>query len=393
MLIHMPQLSANVTSAVLREWFKKEGDAVALNDALGGIETDKALMDFDATQAGKLEKILVKAGADVEVGTPIAVLSAEGESVSEVASFLAALAADDAVPAAPRVAAPPPAATIPSPARVLASPLARRLAKESGIDLALLQGSGPAGRIVKRDLEKAPARPAVAQSHTDSAYIEVPHTSMRRTIARRLGESKATIPEFYLKTECHVQRLVELRAEVNRVAPVKVSLNDFIVKAVALALKEVPAMNVSWDDAAMRQYTQSDISVAVSTDTGLITPIVRGAQAKSVTAIGAEIADLAARGRSGRLAAHEYQGGSFAISNLGMFGVDEFTAIINQPQAAILAVGAVKERPLVINGGLAVAPVMNMVLTVDHRVIDGALAATFAAALKRLIENPLSLLL
>jgi pyruvate dehydrogenase E2 component (dihydrolipoamide acetyltransferase) len=216
---------------------------------------------------------------------------------------------------------------------------------------------------------------------------------MRRTIARRLSAGKAEVPEFYLKTECRMPRLIALRADVNQVAPQKVSLNDFIVKAVALALKEVPAMNVSWHEEAMRQYTQSDIAVAVSTGTGLITPIVRAADAKSVSAIAAEVADLAARGRAGRLAADEYQGGSFAISNLGMYGVDEFTAIINPPHAAILAVGAVQDRPVVENGGLAVAPVMNMVLTVDHRAVDGALAATFAAALKRLIENPLSLLL
>jgi pyruvate dehydrogenase E2 component (dihydrolipoamide acetyltransferase) len=399
-LIHMPQLSANVRSAVLKEWFKQEGDAIALNDPLGGIETDKALIDFDATQAGTLAKILVAAGADVEVGTPIAVLTAAGESAADVAAFLATLGAGPACKAAPaQAAAPTPAlaaVSVPEPRdskRTLASPLARRLAEESGIDLAHVQGSGPAGRIVRRDLEKAPALCPPAGIGNESAYVDIPHSNMRRTIARRMSESKATVPDFYMKIECRMQRLIALRTEINLVAPKKVSLNDFVIKAVALALKEVPQMNVSWGEAAMRQYTHSDISLAVTTDSGLITPIVRAAETKSVSRISAEVADLAERARSGRLAPHEYQGGSFSISNLGMFGVQEFSAIINPPQAAILAVSAVESRPVVENGGLVVAPVVTMVISVDHRAIDGALAATWAAALKRLIENPVFLLL
>ena len=256
-LIHMPQLSANVTSAVLKEWFKKEGDVVAVDDPLGGIETDKALMDFDATAAGKLEKILVPAGADVAVGSPIAVLSTEGESAIEVAAFLASLGVGKpaVAAAAPIVIEMPKAVTsAPAPARILASPLARRLAKAADIELAGIKGSGPSGRIVKRDIESLPARQMAQAPGIQAAYTEIAHSSMRRTIARRLSESKATVPEFYLKTECRMQRLIDLRTDVNRIAPAKVSLNDFIVRAVALALTEVPAMNVGWTDNAMRHF-------------------------------------------------------------------------------------------------------------------------------------------
>jgi pyruvate dehydrogenase E2 component (dihydrolipoamide acetyltransferase) len=399
-LIHMPQVSANVRSAVLKEWFKQEGDAVAVNDPLGGVETDKALIDFDAEQAGTLAKILVAAGTDIEVGTPIAVLSAAGESAADVEAFIATIKAKPSV----SVAASTPAATAPvavtasvsnADARIKASPLARRLAKNAGIDLASLAGSGPNGRIVKRDVEQAPActtNAAMGNAGT-APFVDIPHSSMRRTIARRLTESKSTVPHFYVKLDCRMQALVALRADINGVAPKKVSINDFIIKAVALALQQVPAMNVSWDEAALRQYAQSDISVAVSTDSGLITPIVTSAQSRSISDISMQVADLAARARSGRLAPHEYQGGSFTISNLGMHDVQEFTAIINPPQAAILAVGAVQARPVVVDGGLVAAPMMTMVLSVDHRAVDGALAATFAARLKHLIENPLSLLL
>ncbi len=409
-LIHMPQVSANIRSAVLKEWFKQEGDAVAVNDPLGGVETDKALIDFDAGQAGTLAKHLVAAGTDVEVGAPIAVLSTAGESAAEVAAFIAAICARpvaagaSAAPAAVApatkavaraMAAPTGAASaMPADSRIKASPLARRLASRAGIDLALLCGSGPNGRIVKRDIEHAPARADLPGAGSAAApYADIAHSGMRRTIARRLTESKSTVPHFYVKLECRMQALVGLRTEINRIAPKKVSINDFIIKAVAVALQQVPSMNVSWDEQALRQYVQSDISVAVSTDSGLITPIVSSAQSRSISDISMQVADLAARARSGRLAPHEYQGGSFTISNLGMHDVLEFSAIINPPQAAILAVGAVQIRPVVIEGGLVAAPMITMVLSVDHRAVDGALAATFAARLQHLIENPLSLLL
>ncbi|WP_342115316.1 dihydrolipoamide acetyltransferase family protein [Pseudoduganella sp. OTU4001] len=396
-LIHMPQVSANLTSAVLKEWFKQEGDAVAANDPLGGVETDKVLIDFEAEHAGTLAKILVAPGTDVAVGAPIAVISKDGESAADVAAFLASVATPTVSAAAAATATAPAPGRSPGEAgpqsgqRIIASPLARRLARDAGIDLSGVKGSGPRGRIVKRDLEGLQAAsPAPA---ADAHYTDTPHSAMRRTIARRLAESKSTVPHFYVKLECQVQKLIALRAEINQAAPRKVSLNDFIIKAVATALKEVPDMNVSWDDNHLRRYHRADISVAVSTDGGLITPIVRAAEEKSISRISADIADLAARARSGGLSPHEYQGGSFTVSNLGMYDVAEFSAIINPPQAAILAVGAAQERPVVVDGALTAAPVMNMVLSVDHRAVDGALAATFAATLKRLIENPLTLLI
>lgn len=288
--------------------------------------------------------------------------------------------------------------------RIFASPLARRLAAQRGLDLAALRGSGPNGRIVKRDIEQAAtaaaaasapavARPAAPQAKASDAFTEIPHSNMRRTIARRLSESKATIPHFYLTADCRMEPLLALRAQINANAPRKISVNDFIVRAVAVALREVPAANVGWTDTAMRQYPQADIAVAVATDAGLITPIVRAADTKPLSVISAEIADLATRARASQLRPEEYQGGSFSVSNLGMFGVSEFSAIINPPQAAILAVGATQAVPVVEGGALKAGQVMRCTLSVDHRAIDGALAAQWLAAFKRLLENPLSMLI
>jgi pyruvate dehydrogenase E2 component (dihydrolipoamide acetyltransferase) len=280
--------------------------------------------------------------------------------------------------------------------------LARRLAKQRGIDLNTLIGTGPNGRIVKRDIEAVSAvvvsSPVMAQPSTVSPstlgdYNEVPHSGMRRTIARRLTESKSTIPHFYLSVDCRMDRLMSLRSDINTAMPRKISVNDFIVRAVAVALSEVPQANVSWTENAMRQYTQADIAVAVSTDFGLITPIVRAADRKSLSMISQEIADLAARARASQLRPDEYQGGSFSVSNLGMFGVSEFSAIINPPQAAILAVGVTQQVPVVEDGAVKIASVMRCTLSVDHRAIDGALAAHWLAAFKRLLENPLSMLI
>ncbi|MCY1422847.1 Dihydrolipoyllysine-residue acetyltransferase component of pyruvate dehydrogenase complex [compost metagenome] len=270
------------------------------------------------------------------------------------------------------------------------------------MELATLQGSGPHGRIVKRDVEgarPAPAAPAAvvelvvpAASSAALDYEAIPHSNMRRTIARRLTESKASVPHFYLKVECRMDRLNDLRAQVNASASRRISVNDFIVKAVAAALQELPAMNVSWTDTALRRYKQADIAVAVATDNGLITPVVRDAGSKSLSRIGSEVAELAERARNGRLAPTEYQGGSFTISNLGMYGIEEFSAIINPPHAAILAVGATSLRPVVEDGALVVAPAMTVTLSADHRAIDGALAAQWLAVFKRIIENPLAIL-
>ncbi|SDO44794.1 pyruvate dehydrogenase complex dihydrolipoamide acetyltransferase [Pseudomonas jinjuensis] len=402
-LIRMPEIAANGTSAVLNEWLKQEGDAIAVGDVLATIETDKALVDFTADEAGVLGKILSPAGEDVAVGAPIAVLSAPGENGVDIQALLGAAPEPQAAAQVPAIT---PAtgitAVAPDVERIKASPLARRLAREQGVDLATLQGSGPHGRIVKRDVEgarPAPTTPAAVVEPVVPAtniaavdYDEIPHSNMRRTIARRLTESKASVPHFYLKVECRMDRLNDLRAQVNASAPRKISVNDFIVKAVAAALLELPAMNVSWTDTALRRYRHADIAVAVATDNGLITPVVRDAGSKSLSRIGSEVAELAERARSGRLAPAEYQGGSFTISNLGMYGIEEFSAIINPPHAAILAVGATSLRPLVEDGALVVAPAMTVTLSADHRAIDGALAAQWLAVFKRIIENPLAIL-
>ncbi|UVE16140.1 2-oxo acid dehydrogenase subunit E2 [Pseudomonas sp. LS44] len=401
-LIRMPEIAANGTSAVLNEWLKREGDAIAVGDILVTIETDKALVDFEADEAGVLGKILSPVGEDVAVGAPIAVLHAPGENGVDIAALLATALVPTAQAAAPAASTAQATPVVADGERIKASPLARRLAKEQGVELATLQGSGPHGRIVKRDVESArpaPAAPAptpapVAPAASSGAgdYEEVAHSNMRRTIARRLTESKASVPHFYLKADCRMDRLNDLRAQINASAPRKCSINDFIIKAVAAALEEVPAMNVSWTDSALRRYQRADIAVAVATDNGLITPVVRDVGSKSLSRIGSEVAELAGRARSGRLAPADYQGGSFTISNLGMYGVEEFSAIINPPHAAILAVGATSLRPVVEDGALVVAPLMTVTLSVDHRAVDGALAAQWLAAFKRIIENPLAIL-
>ena len=413
-LLRMPEVAANATHATLAAWSKKEGEPIAAGDCLAEVETDKAIVEISADSAGVMGQWLVPAGQEVEVGAPIAVLLAAGEAAADVQALLQAAGA---VATAPAAAAAPAVPGTPAPAattaqasgeRLRASPLARRLAAQRGVDLSRLQGSGPGGRIVKIDVERAQAAapapapasapvaaaPAAAPAGSGaSAFTEVPHSSMRRTIARRLAESKSTIPHFYLTVECRMERLLALRTEINASASRKISVNDFIVRAVAVALREVPQANVGWTDTAMRQYAQADVAVAVSTDTGLITPIVRAADRKTLSQISAEIADLAARARAGQLRPEEYQGGSFSVSNLGMHGVGAFSAIINPPQAAILAVGASQQKPVVENGELKVGTVMACTLSVDHRAIDGALAAQWLAAFQRAIEAPLSMLI
>lgn len=413
-LLRMPEVAANATHATLAAWSKKEGEPIAAGDCLAEVETDKAIVEISADSAGVMGQWLVPAGQEVEVGAPIAVLLAAGEAAADVQALLQAAGAVATAPAAAAASAvpgtPAPAATTAqaSGERLRASPLARRLAAQRGVDLSRLQGSGPGGRIVKIDVERAQAAapapapasvpvaaaPAAAPAGSGAnAFTEVPHSSMRRTIARRLAESKSTIPHFYLTVECRMERLLALRTEINASASRKISVNDFIVRAVAVALREVPQANVGWTDTAMRQYAQADVAVAVSTDTGLITPIVRAADRKTLSQISAEIADLAARARAGQLRPEEYQGGSFSVSNLGMHGVGAFSAIINPPQAAILAVGASQQKPVVENGELKVGTVMACTLSVDHRAIDGALAAQWLAAFQRAIEAPLSMLI
>jgi pyruvate dehydrogenase E2 component (dihydrolipoamide acetyltransferase) len=401
-LLHMPEVSANATHAAIQNWTLKEGDTISAGDCIAEIETEKALVELAAEEDAVLGKILVEPGREVEVGAPIGVLFARGETDVDIAALLAkagALAAanepvvDDAPVLQSRAEVAP--AIDAHSGRIFASPLARRLAAAKGLDLASLKGSGPNGRIVKRDVEAVAVAAAVAAPTPVSTvdFDEIPHSSMRKTIARRLVESKATVPHFYLDVECRMEPLLALREQVNRTAARKISINDFIVKAAAVALQQVPAMNVTWTETALRRYHQADVCVAVSTESGLITPVVRNADSKALSQISAQVAELAGRARDGRLRPEEYQGGSFTISNLGMFGVEQFSAIINPPHAAILAVGATQQKPVVENGELKVGAVLRCTLSVDHRAVDGALAAQWLAVFKGLMENPLGMLI
>jgi pyruvate dehydrogenase E2 component (dihydrolipoamide acetyltransferase) len=421
--ILMPALSPTMTEGNLAKWLKNEGEAVKPGDVIAEIETDKATMEVEAVDEGKLGKILVPAGSQgVKVNQPIALLLEEGEDASALAKAAAAAPKPPAPAPAPAPAAAPapvaqPPATAPTPApaatagatgeRVFASPLARRMAQQAGLDLARLNGSGPHGRIVKADIDAALARgapaaakptPAVAPAAAPPAFglpafTEQPHSMMRKVIARRLVESKREAPHFYLTLDCNIDRLLQLRQEINvKREKDKISVNDFVIKASALALKLVPAANASWTESAVRLYQAADVSVAVATPGGLITPIIRSADSKSLSAISAEMKDLAARAREGKLKPEEYQGGTFSVSNLGMFGIREFAAVINPPQGAILAVGAGEQRPIVKDNALAIATMMSCTLSVDHRVVDGAIGAEFLAAFKKLIEDPLAML-
>ena len=402
--ILMPALSPTMTEGTLARWLKGEGDAVEPGDIMAEVETDKATMEIEAVDEGVLGRILVPEGTEgVEINTPIAVLMGEGESTADIAE--APSAGPVVAPAAPAVA---PAGNGAQPApkagdRIFASPLARRMAAQAGLDLAALSGSGPRGRIVKRDIEaalaKAPAAPeAPAQAPPaavpEGGVVAVPNTGMRKTIARRLVESKQTIPHFYLTVDCSIDALLKTREELNaRSEAQRLSVNDFIVKAVALALRKVPEANASWTDAATLRYERIDVAVAVAVEGGLVTPVVRDADNKGLAQISSEMADFAARARDGKLKPEEYRGGGFSVSNLGMFGIREFAAVINPPQAGILAIGAGEKRPVVEDGALAIATVMSCTLSGDHRVIDGAVGARFLAAFKGLVEDPLTMLL
>ena len=401
-LIKLPSVAADTSGGTLHQWLKQEGDTVAVGDALAEIETEKAIVEINAEHAGVLGRIVVQAGAaSVPVNTVIGVLLAQGEDASGIDRVLAeagAAATPSAAPAPTAAPAPAPAAETPAPAaRLFASPLARRLAAQWRIDLQSVAGTGPRGRIVRRDVEAARERaPAAAPSPLAArpAARRVPHTGMRRAIARRLTESKQNVPHFYLTVDCRMDALLALRAQANQGGAVKLSVNDFIVRAAALALREVPEVNASWHEDAVEYHAGADISVAVATDGGLVTPIVRDADVKPLSAIAGEIVELAARAKVNRLKPEEFTGGSLTVSNLGMYGIGQFAAIINPPQAAILAVGAAERRPVVDeNGALAVASVMTVTLSADHRVVDGAVGARWLAALRKLLENPVRILL
>ncbi|MCH8201876.1 MAG: pyruvate dehydrogenase complex dihydrolipoamide acetyltransferase [Proteobacteria bacterium] len=422
--LRMPALSPTMEEGTLAKWLVSEGDEVRAGDLLAEIETDKATMEVEAADEGIIGRILVPDGTEgVPVGTVIAILLEEGEEASDAETAAAAAAAAakpgpeppavkpvpeapvaPTIPAAadPEPAAPPPvpAAAPPSGGRIKASPLARRMAKDSNIPLETIQGSGPHGRIVKRDMEAAAAggaavaRPTPAPVPTDTPYVEERLSTMRKIIARRLEEAKATVPHFYLTLDVEIDKLLKLRKELNEeLGKSKVSLNDFIIRAVALALGKVPDANVQFAGDMMRRFERADVSVAVATDGGLITPIIRDAGNKSVVQISIEMKDLAERARSGKLLPEEYQGGTISISNLGMYGIREFSAVINPPQAAILAIGKGEERPIVRHGAVQIATLMTVTISADHRAIDGVIGARFLNAFKDYLEAPLTMLI
>jgi pyruvate dehydrogenase E2 component (dihydrolipoamide acetyltransferase) len=449
--IFMPALSPTMEKGNLAKWLKKEGDPVKTGDVIAEIETDKATMEYEAVDDGTLAKIVVPEGTqDVAVNQLIAVMAQEGEDVKAAASAAgkgapppAAPAQQAAVPApqaktpmppppalaaaaAPKAVSAPaaPAANGHAAGRVFSSPLARRLAKEAGIDLGRIRGSGPHGRVIARDVAsakaggglKAPAAapgagtaPMIAPSmsdqqiralYEDGSYEIVPHDGMRRTIAQRLTASVQTIPHFYLTVDCDIGKLLNAREEINALAPkgkdgkpaYKLSVNDFVIKALALALQRVPDANVSWTEGGMLKHKHSDIGVAVAMPNGLITPIIRTAETKSLATISNEMRDFAVRARERKLKPHEYQGGTSAVSNLGMYGIKDFTAVINPPHATILAVGAGEERAVVRNGKIEAAHIMSVTMSCDHRAVDGALGAVLISAFKALIENPVMML-
>ncbi len=415
--ILMPALSPTMTEGNLARWLKNEGDSVSPGDIIAEIETDKATMEIESVDEGVLGKILIPEGTEeIAVNTPIAVLLEEGEDDSILATFEAATPAPKPA-AAPAPAPTPTPAASPAPApqpvaapaassgeRVLASPLARRMAEQQGVDLAAVSGTGPNGRIIKADIENfaggapvgAPAGAPAITPAGESPYDLIPVNNIRKVVARRLTESKQQVPHFYLTVDCEIDALLAVRADLNSRAKdgeFKLSINDMVIKAAAVALMQVPAANASWSDDGIKMYKQADISVAVAIDDGLITPIVRNANGKGLRSISEDMRELAAKARAGTLAPEEFQGGTFSISNLGMYGVKDFQAVINPPQGCILAVGAGEERPIVKDGALAIATVVSCTLSVDHRVVDGTVGAEFLAAFKALIEDPLGMLL
>ena len=433
--ILMPALSPTMEEGTLAKWLVKEGDTVSSGDIIAEIETDKATMEFEAVDEGTIGKIIVPEGSDgVKVNALIAVLLEDGEEASDavLSSALAddagdkaaatAVSAEPATPTAEPSTAPAPAAPAASDGtRIFASPLARRIAADKGLDLSALKGSGPHGRIVKADVlaaGDAPAKPApaagptvsgatpapapsisadaIAKIYADREFTEIPLDGMRKTIAARLTEAKQTIPHFYLRRDIKIDNLLSFRGQLNKqleARGVKLSVNDFIIKACALALQTVPAANAVWAGDRVLQLTPSDVAVAVAIEGGLFTPVLKDAEQKSLSSLSAEMKDLATRARSKKLAPHEYQGGSFAISNLGMFGIDNFDAVINPPHGAILAVGAGVKKPVIDEEGqVSVATVMSVTLSVDHRVIDGALGAELLKAIIDNLENPMGML-
>lgn len=418
--ITMPALSPTMTEGTLAKWLKSEGDAVESGDVIAEIETDKATMEVEAVDEGTIGKIIIAEGTEnVPVNDVIAVLLEEGETANDIGDVSNAQKTKPAVdnkseetPSKPSEKPAPkkaPQGSSSSGDRIFASPLAKRLAAEKGIDLANVKGSGPRGRIIKADIENAPKAGASSAPQTQAAsyddpdvkvnvfgmaYKEIPNNNIKKVTAKRLTESKQNVPHFYLTIDCVLDSLLAARKELNDKAngEFKLSVNDFIIKAAAMALKAYPAANVAWTDDAVHQYLKADVSVAVSTPNGLITPIVKSAEDKGLRAISDEVKDLAGRAREGKLKPEEFQGGSFTVSNLGMFGVKQFGAILNPPQGCILAIGAGEQRAVVINGQVEIKTVMSCTLSVDHRSVDGAVGAEYLQIFKQYIENPVSML-
>jgi pyruvate dehydrogenase E2 component (dihydrolipoamide acetyltransferase) len=418
----MPALSPTMTEGNLAKWHKAEGDSVESGEVIAEIETDKATMEVEAVDEGVLGKILIPAGTEnVKVNELIAILLEDGENDNDMEAILKeggnAPAAEPKQEEAPKAEDKPQPQQAASSAptqdkgnRVFASPLARRIASDKNIDLSQVKGSGPRGRVVKADVENFTGSSVSVQSPSAAApqptgdqkinefgmlYTEIPNNNIKKITASRLQESKQEVPHFYLTIECQIDELMRARKMINEAASgeYKLSVNDFIVKACANALQAYPAANVSWTDDAVRQYVYSDISVAVSTPNGLITPIVKQAETKGLKEISAEVKDLAGRAREGKLKPEEFQGGTFSVSNLGMFGISEFGAIINPPQACILAVGAGEQKPYAANGEVKIGTFMKCTLSVDHRAVDGAVGAEYLKVLKQYIENPAAMLL
>ena len=427
--ILMPALSPTMEEGTLAKWMVKEGDTVASGDVIAEIETDKATMEVEAVDEGLVGKILVAEGTEgVLINTPIAIILEEGEDASAitqaapVATPVTAVAAPEVVKVAAAAAAPAPvmqtaAGQTATGDRIMASPLAKRMAGLMNVNLTGLAGSGPGGRIVKRDIEAAAGKPSAKvialpgagvparapsapdfSAYDPERYEQIPVDGMRKTVARRLTESKSTVPHFYITIDCQIDNLLAARKDLNAKSPVgdvayKISVNDFIILASAMALMKVPKANASWAGDSILLHSHADISVAVAVDGGLITPVIRDAETKGLAEIANEMKDLAARARDRKLMPEEYQGGTFSISNLGMYGVREFSAVINPPQGAILAVGAGEQRPVVKNGTLGVATMMSVTLSCDHRVVDGALGAELLGVFKGYIEDPVTMLL
>ncbi len=421
--ILMPALSPTMEEGTLARWLKKEGDEIQSGDIIAEIETDKATMEVEAVDEGRLAKIVVSEGSqNVKVNSVIAVIAEEGdddsdiEAAMQISSPVAPKAAEPTAAAAKVENTQPVQSSAPSGGnRIFASPLARRIAANEGLDLTSISGTGPRGRIVKKDVEAAlnaphaAAAPVAEKAQTtpsqtalglpsDLPFEDIPNNGMRKTIASRLVQSKNEVPHYYVSIDCELDALLDLRKTLNGQSPsgegaFKVSVNDMIIKAAALALKDVPEMNVAWGGDFIRRFAQADIAVAVATDGGLITPIVKNAGSKGLSTISSEMKDLAKRAREGKLAPNEYQGGTFTISNLGMFGTKQFQAIVNPPAAGILAIGAGEKRPIVKNDALAIATVMTVTLSADHRSTDGAVGALFIKAFKKYIENPLAMML